>query len=179
VVVEGKEAGGHLGTSRSLWEILPEVCRAVKIPVIAAGGIVEGSDIKKALIMGASGVQMGTRFAASLESNFSPEAKELYIKSGQEDSVLIESPVGLPARALRSQFTEKLLQGQKTAPSKCADCLKQCSRSFCIAEALTNAHPPGNISQALIFAGESVGKIKEILSVKEIFSGIIKGASSL
>ncbi|MDD3315738.1 MAG: nitronate monooxygenase, partial [Syntrophaceticus sp.] len=76
VVAEGKEAGGHLGTDRPMREILPEVKAAVSVPVIAAGGIVDGQDFKETMEMGADGVQMGTRFAASVECNASDEFKE-------------------------------------------------------------------------------------------------------
>lgn len=75
IVVEGKEAGGHLGTDLSMREIIPDICKAVNIPVIAAGGIADGADIVDVLKLGASGVQMGTRFAASEESNAAPALK--------------------------------------------------------------------------------------------------------
>jgi len=171
VVVEGKEAGGHLGTDQSMREILPEVKAAVKIPVIAAGGIVEGQDIVEVLRLGADGVQMGTRFAASKESNASEEFKRLYLEASSDDVVLVDSPVGLKGRGLRNTFYDKLSSGEVRV-SNCRNCLKHCSRRFCILEALEKAQE-GDMDSGLVFSGEFVHKIKEILSVKDIFKQLI------
>lgn len=168
VIVEGKEAGGHLGTDHSMKTIVPDISKAVKIPVIAAGGIISGHDIVDALRLGASGVQMGTRFAASKESNAGPAIKDLYIRAQAEDIVLIHSPVGLPGRAIRTSFVEKILEGA-APPQRCDACLKHCEKNFCIIRALIRAQQ-GDIESGLVFSGEYIHKIKEILSVKEIFS---------
>ncbi len=171
VVVEGKEAGGHLGTDRRVRDIVPEVRKAVDIPVIAAGGIINGADIWEAFTWGADGVQMGTRFAASEESNVTDDFKQMYLKAKKEDVVLIECPVGLPGRGLRSTLTEKLLRGEDVSPSTCNACLKKCAKNFCIMDALYNAQQ-GSIEQGLVFCGEQVERIKEILPVKKIFENI-------
>lgn len=178
VVVEGKEAGGHLGTERSVWDILPEVKGAVKIPVIAAGGIIEGRDVVEALKLGADGVQMGTRFAASVESNASEAFKKLYVDSKREDVVLIKSPVGLPGRGLRSPFIDRLESGLGLPIENCVGCLKRCSRDFCIMDALVNACRDGDFNKALIFSGENVYEISEILPVKEIFRRLLREIES-
>jgi NAD(P)H-dependent flavin oxidoreductase YrpB (nitropropane dioxygenase family) len=178
VVVEGKEAGGHLGTERSVWDILPEVKGAVKIPVIAAGGIIEGRDVVEAVKLGADGVQMGTRFAASVESNASEAFKKLYVDSKREDVVLIKSPVGLPGRGLRSPFIDRLESDLGLPIENCVGCLKRCSRDFCIMDALVNACRDGDFNKALIFSGENVYKISEILPVREIFRRLLKEIES-
>jgi NAD(P)H-dependent flavin oxidoreductase YrpB (nitropropane dioxygenase family) len=178
VVVEGKEAGGHLGTERSVWDILPEVKGAVKIPVIAAGGIIEGRDVVEAVKLGADGVQMGTRFAASVESNASEAFKKLYVDSKRKDVVLIKSPVGLPGRGLRSPFIDRLESDLGLPIENCVGCLKRCSRDFCIMDALVNACRDGDFNKALIFSGENVYKISEILPVKEIFRRLLKEIES-
>ena len=173
VIVEGNEAGGHLGTERSLREILPEVRAAVSIPVIGAGGIVDSDDIKEIIGLGADGVQMGTRFAASEESNASAEFKELYVKAQKDDVVLINSPVGMKGRGLSNGFYQ-LISGDNTFGIKeCVSCLKKCSGKFCIMDALTNACKTGDFNRALVFAGERVEKIKEILPVKKIFENLL------
>jgi nitronate monooxygenase len=173
VVAEGKEAGGHLGTDRPMREVLPEVKAAVRIPVIAAGGIVDRQDFKDALDLGADGVQMGTRFAASEESNASDEFKELYLKAKKEDVVLIESPVGMVGKGLRNDF-QRLIEEDKTPEiEKCKGCLKKCSKKYCIIDALNNACKSGDFSKALVFAGEQVEKIKEILPVSKIFKDLL------
>ncbi|MFA6951164.1 MAG: nitronate monooxygenase, partial [Lentimicrobiaceae bacterium] len=100
IVVEGTEAGGHLGTQRSIKDILPEIVAEVNIPVIAAGGAVDGHDIAELLKLGANGVQMGSRFAASEESNGAPALKEFYLQMTKEDVVQIDSPVGYKGRAI-------------------------------------------------------------------------------
>lgn len=171
VIVEGKEAGGHLGTNRSVKDILPEVVNAVKIPVVAAGGVINGIDILAMLKLGASGVQMGTRFAASQESGASEIFKKMLMNSQHEDIKLISSPVGLPGRALNSPLVEKLKDGNISV-EKCFNCLKKCSRKFCILNALAGAHE-GDLENGLFFSGERVAEIHDIPSVKEIFARIL------
>lgn len=175
VIVEGKEAGGHLGTDRSLKALLPEVLRAVSIPVIAAGGIVTGRDMADIFHLGANGVQIGTRFAASVESNAADNLKQVYVQSGDEDIVMIKSPVGLPGRAIRNEFSDRIGNSVLTA-ARCYRCLKECARNFCIMEALENAQK-GNLAQGLIFSGEYIGRIKEILPVKEIINNLLLEAA--
>ena len=172
VVVESKEAGGHLGTDKPLKEILADIVGSVKIPVIAAGGIMNGKDIKWALQQGASGVQMGTRFAASDESGASAGFKNTYLAAKENDSIIIESPVGLPGRAIRTIFTERLAAGdlEKTV---CDKCLKKCNHRFCIRVALESAQK-GVMQNGLVFAGEKVDQIKEILPVSKIINNLIK-----
>ncbi|MCW3491447.1 NAD(P)H-dependent flavin oxidoreductase [Dethiobacter alkaliphilus] len=172
VIVEGKEAGGHLGTDRSVFDLLKEVVGSVKIPVIAAGGIMDGYDIKKALDYGADGVQMATRFVASTECEASDKFKDLYLNSRPEDSVLIDSPVGLPGRALRNQLTERLAADKKLPLENCDSCLKKCSHAFCILDALEKA-VDGDVENGLVFSGEYFHKIKEILPVSQIMKQLI------
>lgn len=175
IVVEGKEAGGHLGTEYSMREIVPRVKEAVSIPLIAAGGIVDGKDAAEAFRLGADGVQIGIRFAASEESNAAPNLKEVYVRAGREDIILIDSPVGLPGRAIRNAFTEKIAGDKRIPPQKCDRCLKECSHKFCIMEALINAQQ-GNLENGLVFSGEYIEKIREILPVKTIIRSLLKEA---
>lgn len=173
VIVEGKEAGGHLGTDRSMKAIVPEVREAVKLPVIAAGGIITGRDIVDALKLGANGVQMGTRFMTSEESNAAPALKEYYLKAKPEDVVIIKSPVGLPGRAVKNPFAEKILEGTADIPDSCDACLKHCAQNFCIIKALIRAQQ-GDVETGLVFTGEYLPKIDKILPVKEIFARLLK-----
>ncbi|MFY9376620.1 MAG: nitronate monooxygenase [Peptococcia bacterium] len=172
VIVEGKEAGGHLGTEQSLLELIPLVKKEVNIPVIAAGGIVDGKDLAQAFLSGADGAQLGLRFAASHESSAAPSLKDYYVKAGQEDLILIDSPVGYPARALRNDFTERLAKEKRIPPLTCRQCLKKCSHNFCIIEALSKAQQ-GDLVNGLVFTGEGIDKITAILSVKEIIHTLL------
>ena len=173
VVVEGKEAGGHLGTDLPMRILLPEIKKAVNIPVIGAGGVITGRDIVEVMKLGADGVQMGTRFAASEESNAAPALKEFYLKAKPEDVVLIKSPVGMPGQALRNPFAEKILEGTVPIPDSCDGCLKHCAKNFCIIKALIRAQQ-GDVETGLVFTGEYVHKIDEILPVREIFNRLLK-----
>lgn len=173
VIVEGKEAGGHLGTDQSIRVLLPDIKKAVKIPVIGAGGVISGRDIVELLSLGADGVQMGTRFAASVESNAAPALKEFYLKAKPEDVVLIKSPVGLPGQAVKNPFATKIIEGTAPLPDSCDACLKHCERNFCIIKALIRAQQ-GDVETGLVFTGEYIHKIDEILPVKEIFSRLLK-----
>lgn len=150
IVVEGTEAGGHLGTQQSIKDILPDIVKAVNIPVIAAGGATDGAAVAELLKLGASGVQMGSRFAASEESNGAPALKELYLKMTKEDVVQIDSPVGYKGRAILNPFAKQVLEGTQPRPRTCDNCLKQCSRSFCIIRALTRAQQ-GDVETGLVF----------------------------
>lgn len=169
VVVEGKEAGGHLGTDRPMHAILPEVRAAVRIPVIGAGGVIDGRDIADTLRLGADGVQMGTRFAASLESNASDAFKQMYVDARPGDVTRMHSPVGLPGQALRNAFLDLVEDPGYRETGSCQLCLKRCSHNFCIMAALKNACRPGLPEKALVFCGEYVHRIREILPVNEIF----------
>jgi NAD(P)H-dependent flavin oxidoreductase YrpB (nitropropane dioxygenase family) len=173
VVAEGVEAGGHLGTDRSIVEILPEIVSAVKLPVIAAGGIIDGKGIARMIRLGASGVQMATRFVLSIECNVADAFKQMYLKASADDVVIIKSPVGMPGRALRNPFTEKIRQGNAPKAEACTACLKHCSQDYCIIQALENSRT-GQVDNGVVFTGINVYKIKEILSVQKIFENLIK-----
>lgn len=177
VIVEGKEAGGHLGTDISVRELIPEITKAVDIPVIAAGGVLSAKDIVDLIKMGASGVQMGSRFAASAESNAAPILKEFYLKTKPEDVILIHSPVGLPGRALKNPFSEKVAIGP-VPPKSCHACLKSCEHNFCIISALIRAEQ-GDVENGLIFSGEYMHKIDEILPAGEIINRLVKDVEAI
>lgn len=172
VVAEGAEAGGHLGTDRSIKEILPEIRKAIKIPVIAAGGIIDGRDMAEMVSLGADGVQMATRFILSEECSVAEEYKRVFLNAQEEDIVIVKSPVGLPGRAIRNRFSEMLARNEAPKPENCQACLRKCSGEYCIHTALVNARN-GLVDQGLIFSGKNVFKIKEILPVPVIFERIL------
>jgi len=177
IVVEGKEAGGHLGTDRSIKEILPEVLKAVKLPVVAAGGITTGKDIVEMIKMGASGVQIATKFVLSEECNAALAYKQKYQQAKKEDVVVISSPVGLPGRAIKTPFVDKILSKTAPKPIGCDFCLKNCSLEYCIIKALINSLH-GDVENGVVFSGENVWKIKNrnIRPVAEIIKELVKEA---
>ncbi|XJZ29068.1 NAD(P)H-dependent flavin oxidoreductase [Bacillota bacterium Lsc_1132] len=169
VVVEGFEAGGHLGTDQRLFDLLPEIVSAVSIPVIAAGGILTGEDIAKAIQMGASGVQMGTRFVASVECDAPLSIKQAYVDAKKGDTILIKTTVGLKGRAIANQFTNLAMGSDKLKIRKCHDCLKNCSYQFCTLESLLTSMN-GDVENGLVFAGARVDEISNILPVQTIIN---------
>jgi NAD(P)H-dependent flavin oxidoreductase YrpB (nitropropane dioxygenase family) len=193
IVLEGPKAGGHLGFKRNqledpeyrLEKLLPEVIAEVKyfeetynttIPVIAAGGIYTGADIKEIMDMGASGVQLGTRFVTTEECDASNAFKQTYIDSYEKDMEIINSPVGMPGRAIGNEFIDKINRGEKR-PVKCPHkCLKTCnieSTPYCIVAALVNAMK-GNFYNGFAFAGSNAYIATKIISVKETIDNLIR-----
>ena len=177
IVVEGAEAGGHLGTDRSIELILPEVRAVTKIPVIAAGGITDGCDIVKMFRLGANGVQIATRFVLTNECAAAPEYKKIYQNAKKEDVVRISSPVGMPGRAIKTKFVEHILSKTAPKPIGCDYCLKKCSLEYCIVQALINAQQ-GNVDEGIVFSGEHVWKIKDktIRPAAEVLHMLVKEA---
>ncbi|MFW5730471.1 MAG: NAD(P)H-dependent flavin oxidoreductase [Desulfonatronovibrionaceae bacterium] len=190
-VVEGPKAGGHLGFKPqelddpqcTLENIVQDVIQEIRpfeqehgreIPVIAAGGIYTGDDICRFIRMGAAGVQMGTRFVATHECDASPGFKESFVQADRNDTMIIKSPVGMPGRAVRNQFLTDVESGTRK-PFKCPyKCLITCDHTkspYCIAAALNNARK-GKMNKGFAFAGETVWRIREILSVKELMDSL-------
>jgi nitronate monooxygenase len=187
VVVEGPLAGGHLGFSReqiddpafALDRMIPEVVAEVKIheekygsaiPVIAAGGIFTGADIRRFINLGAAGVQMATRFVGTDECDASPAFKQAFLDSKRDDLVIIQSPVGMPGRAIRNQFLDDVKAGKKkpfTCPYHCIITCKAQDSPYCIALALTNALK-GKLRGGFVFAGANSYRVNEIVSVRDL-----------
>jgi NAD(P)H-dependent flavin oxidoreductase YrpB (nitropropane dioxygenase family) len=172
VIVEGVEAGGHLGTDRTMLDLLPEIIEAVDIPVIGAGGVVTGSDIRRTLEAGAAGVQMGSRFAATVESS-APEAfKQMYVDATEEDIVIVRSPVGLPGRAISNPFSRQMAAGQMPPIGRCISCLKKCGKEYCIMERLKMAQA-GDVVDGLVFAGSSAARVHDIPTAGDLIKRLV------
>lgn len=172
VIVEGCDAGGHLGTDEHLVDLLPRIVAAVDIPVIGAGGIVTGADIKSVLDAGAAGVQMGSRFVATDECSASDGMKRMYVEATDEDIVLVKSPVGLPGRALRNPFQERASQGVYPERPPCRSCLKDCGKEYCIINQLEMAQR-GDVTDGLVFAGASASRVHDVLPVKDLMERLV------
>ncbi|MFH1995444.1 MAG: nitronate monooxygenase family protein [Candidatus Omnitrophota bacterium] len=194
IIVEGPMAGGHLGfrledlkqdKAEPLEKLVVEVIKAAEeytgegravVPVIAAGGIFDGKDVARFLTLGAQGVQMATRFVATFECPVPDGFKELYIAAKEEDVVIIDSPVGMPGRAVKTEFVNRIMRGEKI-PFQCSyRCLRSCDPQtvpYCIARALCNA-VIGDLDSSVVFAGSNVAKVKKIVSVKELMDEIVR-----
>jgi len=192
VVVEGPRAGGHLGFKRdqlsdgnfALEKILVEVVEAVKplseeggrpIPVIAGGGIYTGTDIRRILELGASGVQMATRFVATEECDASPAFKNSYIEAREEDLEIIASPVGMPGRAIRNGFLDDVSAGLRkpfACPFKCIVTCDYEKAPYCISLALLNAQK-GRLESGFAFAGSNAYRVERIVKVSELVDSLV------
>ncbi len=191
IVCEGPLAGGHLGFSKEDFEkgniedlesiiittkeiIKPfEEKYGISIPVIAAGGIHDGHDMAKMLKVGSDGVQIATRFIATHECDASDEYKEMIINAKEEDIVRVDSPAGLPGRAVRNYLT-KTLENHNIKVSYCVNCLKTCKKvgiPYCITEQLGNSSNGDN--KGLIFTGAKAHLIKKMDYVDNIVKQII------
>ena len=191
IVVEGPKAGGHLGYKReqiddadyALEKLVPEIVAEVAkfgaehdrhIPVIAGGGIYTGEDIYRIMALGAEGVQMGTRFVTTDECDAAPAFKQRYIDASREEIEIIESPVGMPGRALRSSFLDRVKEGLKRPKACPFDCIKTCDVThspYCIMLALYNAFK-GKLQNGYAFCGANAWRAEKIQSVRELMTSL-------
>lgn len=187
VVIEGPQAGGHLGFSMEQLalfdkETYDEEIRQIiahvnqygethgrQIPVVVAGGIYERKDMEHYLEMGASGVQMATRFVTTYECD-APEAfKQAYINAKEEDIIIVKSPVGMPGRAVKNAFMERAAK-ERIPHGKCHSCISTCkpdTTPYCITEALVNA-AEGKVDEGLVFCGSNAARAGKMEYVKDI-----------
>lgn len=189
VVIEGPKAGGHLGFSREqLEEFTPEtydqeirgILAEVKkyadkyereIPVVVAGGIFTREDMLHAMELGADGVQMGTRFVTTWECDASEAYKQTYLHAKKEDIVIVDSPVGMPGRAIRNRFLEEK-ESRREPIKKCYQCIATCNPAntpYCITRALVHA-AKGETDEALLFCGENAWRCEKMEHVADIMA---------
>jgi len=193
VIVEGPLSGGHQGfkydecfaPENQLEEILPPVVEEAKnwgdMPVIAAGGIWDKSDIERMFKLGAKGVQLGTRFIGTEECDASAEFKKVIIESKEENIKLFKSPVGYPARGVKTNL-HKLIEEGKAPKIKCiSNCVAPCNRGeeakvvgYCIADSLSDAYD-GKLDTGLFFTGANGYRLNEIITVKELMDKLVNG----
>lgn len=193
IVIEGPKAGGHLGFKQtqidnpaySLEQLLKEVKASIStierkynavIPIIVAGGIYTGEDIYRFIKLGANGVQLGTLFVTTHECDASIDFKNIYIKAIEEDINIIESPVGLPGRAVWNNFLQKVKDGEKHPINCFFHCLKTCdykTAPYCILSALLSA-ARGNMQNGFAFSGTNGYRATKIISVKETIEALLK-----
>jgi len=181
IIVEATEAGGHLGTQTKLRDLFPSIRKVVsKVPLIAAGGITNGFEMAELMDkFGADGIQIASRFVLSKECSVSQKFKEAFLRADKDDIVLVTSPVGMPGRAINTPFVQNMNKGEDVSTKECKyKCLKKCSYKYCISDRLIKACD-GNIEEGLVFSGANTFKMKEILSVREIFNRFVSEAESV
>lgn len=189
VVIEGPKAGGHLGFSREELDTFTDesydgVIRSIiekvkeygekfskKIPVVVAGGIYDRADMDHALSLGADGVQMGTRFVTTEECDAAPEYKQAYLQAEKEDICIVQSPVGMPGRAIKNPFMDRV-KTEKCRIEHCYHCIVTCRPAeipYCITQALVNA-AEGRVEGALLFCGSNAYRSHKIETVEDIMN---------
>ncbi|MDO4483710.1 MAG: nitronate monooxygenase family protein [Clostridia bacterium] len=185
VVIEGPKAGGHLGFKPEQLPDIPDYDEEIRriidfvnetaeengtaIPVIVAGGIWDRQDIEHAFSLGASGVQMASRFVCTHECDAADAYKQAYISAADGDLRIIKSPVGMPGRAISNRFLQQL-ETETFRPKKCLGCLAGCKPNeipYCITERLIMA-VQGDVDNGLLFCGANAGRIDRIVSVHEL-----------
>lgn len=196
-VLEGSKAGGHLGfspeelkeeTAKTNEEILEDVLEQIepfekeqntKIPVFVAGGVFDGFDMAHFIKLGAAGIQLATRFIATKECDAHENFKKMIVDAKKEDILIIESPVGMPARAINTPLLQRLKAGTKFPPVLCNGCLTACKKGeltpYCISRALIEA-VRGNVEDGLFFCGENAWRVDKELTVKELMDSLITEA---
>jgi len=163
VIAEGMESGGHIGEVTTL-VLVNAVCRAVSIPVVAAGGIADGKAMAAMFALGAEGIQMGTRFIATKEADTHQNFKNLIVKSNIRDTVVTGATLGHPARVIETRFAKKVKELEVKSLQEAEEIL---------VGSLRKAVVDGNIEEGSFMAGQCVGLIDEIKSVEDVIKDII------
>ena len=171
VVAEGTESGGHIGSATTM-TLVPQVADAVKIPVIAAGGIGDGRGFAAAMMLGAEAVQMGTRFVVAKESIVHPAYKEKVIKARDIDSEVTGMSTGHPVRQIRNQMTKEYLRLEKEGAG-----LEELE--YLTLGALRKAVMDGDVVNGTLMAGQIAGLIKKEQTCKEMIEEIMQEAEAL
>lgn len=171
VVAEGCESGGHVGESTTM-ALVPQVADAVTIPVIAAGGIADGRGIAAALMLGAKGVQMGTRFVVTKECQVHENYKEKVIKAKDIDTRVTGRSTGHPVRTLRNEMTKKYLELESKGAT-----LEELE--YLTLGALRKAVQEGDVKNGSVMSGQIAGLVKEEMTCQELIESLVKEADSL
>lgn len=192
VVVEGPEAGGHLGfkkeeleryTPSAYAEEIKKIIATVKsyavkykteIPVVAAGGISDRDDVRRVMALGADGVQVATRFVTTEECDADIRYKEAYIHASEREIQIVKSPVGMPGRAIMNRFMQRVMSGEKIPHSPCHRCLAKCSPAdipYCITDGLIAA-VKGNVEDGLLFCGAKAYRAQRVETVREVIQSL-------
>ncbi len=193
IVIEGPEAGGHLGFSRKQLEEkmdydmeISEILKLVrvyekkaerKIPVAVGGGICDKARAEHEFMLGADLIQVASRFITTKECDADSAYKDAYLKAQKEDIVLVSSPVGMPGRAIRNPFLERVEKGEVQRPQKCFGCLKHCNPAeipYCITEALIHA-VKGDTENGLLFCGAQGFLANQIETVQDVMEDLLEG----
>ena len=196
MIVEGPLSGGHQGfkydecfmEENQLENILGPVVKEAKnwgeMPIIAAGGVWDHDDIIKMMEIGADAVQMGTRFIGTLECDASQVMKDIILEATAEDIKLFKSPVGYPARGVRTQLHEDIEKGTAPKVACISNCVAPCNRGeeakivgYCIADRLSDAYD-GLAETGLFFTGANGYRLQEIITVKELMDKLMNGEKS-
>ena len=168
VVAEGCESGGHIGELTTM-ALVPQVVDAVSIPVIAAGGIGDGRGVAAALMLGAQGVQVGTRFLVAEETNIHEAYKERVLKAKDIDAQVTGRSGGHPIRSLKNQMTRKYLQME-------ADGATFEELESLTVGSLRKAVVEGDVKNGTVMAGQIAGMIKKKQTCKEIIVELVDEA---
>ncbi|HCO19214.1 MAG TPA: enoyl-[acyl-carrier-protein] reductase FabK, partial [Tissierellales bacterium] len=168
LIVEGTEAGGHIGELTTM-ALVPQVCDAVDLPVIAAGGIADGRGFIAALALGAEGVQVGTRFVCSTEAKVHSSYKDALINAKDRDAIVTGRTTGHPVRVIKNQFTREFLEMERNGAS-----VEELEAAG--AGKLRLAVVDGDIDNGSVMSGQIAGMIKDIKSCRDIIEGMVQEA---
>lgn len=194
VVIEGPLAGGHLGFHKEEAESITEetyegtiqkIIQVVKdyakkygkkIPIVVAGGIDNPQKVKRVLELGADGVQVASPFVATVECDAAEGFKQKYVEATREEIQLVTSPVGMPGRAIRNGFVERVEAGVREPITRCYGCLRKCNPAeipYCITHALITS-AKGDAENGLVFCGANTYKINKISTVQEVIENLFQ-----
>lgn len=168
IIVEGTEAGGHVGELTTI-VLVPQVSKAVAVPVIAAGGIATGAGIVAALALGAKGVQIGTRFICSTECTVHQNVKNRLLKARDRDTVVTGRTTGHPVRIIRNKLSKELEELEKEHK---IDEIEKAGTGT-----LKKAMKDGDVEWGSLMSGQIAGIIKEIKSVNAIVNEMVDEAT--